>query len=159
MSAHKPGSPRPASHEDAQLILKLYELRREEKMRAARDWYATKFTPKSFDDVKAVLSGVSEEATSFRMVTRYWDMAASFVTHGVLNAELFFASAEEMLFVWAKVEEYILQIRRESGSPLFLENVQRLIGSVPWASERVRLLRERMGAFRLRGKSGERPAR
>ena len=77
------------TYEDAQLVLKLYELRREEKLRAARDWFISKFFPQTADDVTA-LTGT--ENAYYRMVTTYWEMAASFVVRGILNADLFLAS-------------------------------------------------------------------
>src|SRR5262245_22547268 len=92
----------PATHEDAQLVLKLYELRREEKMRAARDWYLKGFFPESIDDIKALLHPLNPNNAYLRMVTSYWDMAASFVVHGALHAELFLESGGEMIFFWAK---------------------------------------------------------
>ncbi len=140
----------PATYEDAKLILRLYDLRREERLRKARDWFTSRFFPDSFEDVRRIAMGTGEENASFRMVTSYWDMAASFVTHGVLNAELFLASAGEMLAVWAKMEPHAFQYRREFSVPHYLENVQKTIGAVPWAAERVRLFRERIPQLRER---------
>src|SRR6266404_5879628 len=88
------------TYEDAQLVLKLYELRREEKLRAARDWFGTKFFPQKAEDVTA-LTGT--ENAYYRMVTTYWDMAASFVARGILNADLFLDSGGEIIVVWTKL--------------------------------------------------------
>ncbi|MGH9831245.1 MAG: DUF4760 domain-containing protein, partial [Blastocatellia bacterium] len=93
-----------ATYDDAQLILRLYELRREEKMRQARDWYTGKFFPQTMDDLKVIQNFAVPENAYFRMVTSYWDMVASFIVQGVLNPELFIESGGEMIFVWAKVE-------------------------------------------------------
>lgn len=135
------------TYEDAELVLKLYELRREEKLRAARDWYRTKFFPQSFEDVQAVLSPANPDNVSWRMVTSYWDMAASFVSHGVLNAELFLESSAEMLLVWSRLEDFIPRLRLEYG-PRILANVEKTIARVPWAAERVRQFKERAPKFR-----------
>ncbi len=135
------------TYEDARLILKLYELRREEKMRAAREWYARKFAPQSFDDIQAVLAPTSPENAYLRMIFGYWDMAASFVVHGVLNPELFMDSAVEMVSVWAKIEPFIGPLRAEKGMGL-LGNVEKVIQGVPWAVERVKVLRERFARSR-----------
>ena len=97
-------SQRPPTNEDVQSILKLYELRREQKLRLAREWYATRFFPQSFDDIKAIVSPQNPDNAYFRMVTSYWDMASSFVNHGALHEGLFLESAGEMFLVWAKVE-------------------------------------------------------
>src|SRR6478672_3637310 len=74
------------TYEDARLVLKLYELRREEKLRAARDWFGGKFFPQTAEEVTA-LTGTDN--VYYRMVTTYWEMAASFVVRGILNTDLF----------------------------------------------------------------------
>jgi len=135
------------THHDAQLVLRLFELRRDEKLRAARDWYRTKFFPQSYEDVQAVLSPGSADNTSWRMITSYWDMAASFVSHGVLDAALFLESSTEMLLVWSRVEDFIPRLRQEYGARL-LANVEKTIARVPWAAERVRQFKDRLPSFR-----------
>src|SRR5690242_1017797 len=92
-----------ATYEDANLILRLYELRREEKLRAARDWVGRSFSATTPEELMAALPPGSQENAYFRMVIGYWEMAASFVASGVLNKELFFESNGEMLFLWEKV--------------------------------------------------------
>ncbi len=133
---------RVATYEDAKLILKLYELRREEKMRAAREWYARRFFPQSFEDVKTVLAPTSPDNAYLRMIFGYWDMAASFIVHGVLDPELFFASGGEMLFMWSKIEPFIVPLRAEMKAPV-LANVEKALAAVPWVPERLRSIRER----------------
>ena len=133
--------PRPATHEDAQLILRLFELRREEKMRKARDWFAFKFFPKTMDDLKVIQDPSAPENSYFRMVTSYWDMAASFIVQGVLSPELFVESGGEMLFVWAKIEELIPQMR-QAMSPHYLSNIEKAVAILPDGADRIRLIRE-----------------
>lgn len=140
----------PPTYEDAALVLRLYELRREEKLRAAREWFRAKFFPQSFEDVRAVALGAGAENTHYRMVTTYWDMAASFVARGILHPELFFDSGGEVLFVWAKLGEHVPALRQESGAPRLLANLEKAIGMVPWAAERVAVIRSRMPAYRER---------
>jgi hypothetical protein len=137
------------TYEDARLVLKLYELRREEKIRAAREWFIQKFNPTSIDDVKSVRSSTGNENVYFRMVTTYWDMAASFVVRGVLNADLFLDSAGEMIVLWTKLEPFIPQVRTAPGSDTFLVNVEKVVSSSSRAQDRVRKTRERL-ASRLR---------
>ena len=126
-----------ATYDDANLILKLYELRREEKMRAARDWFGGEFFPQSLEDFNVVRKPGSKENVYFRMVTSYWDMAASFVTSGVLDADLFLQSGGEMLFIWAKMGDFVEELRQNLGSPQYLANIQKVIDMVPGAADRV----------------------
>jgi len=140
----------PPTYDDAVLILRLYELRREEKLRAAREWFRAKFFPQSFADVKAVALGAGIENAHYRMTTSYWDMAASFVAQGVLHPELFFDSAGEALFVWAKLEPYLKELRQEYQSPRLLANLEKSIAMVPWAGERVKVIRGRLPSYRER---------
>ena len=145
----------PPTYEDAALVLRLYELRREDRLRAAREWFRARFFPQTFEDVKAVALGVGAENAHYRMVTSYWDMAASFVARGVLHPELFFDSGGEALFVWAKLGEFIPQMRQESQAPRLLANLEAAIGMVPWAADRVQVLRARMPGYRDRILKGE----
>ena len=137
-----------ATYQDAHLILELYELRREERLRAAREWFLQKFSPRTLDDVRALAAGTPENA-SYRMVTTYWDMAASFVAHGILDADLFLESGGEMLVVWAKLEHLIPEIRREIN-PRFLANVEKVVTGSDSAEERLKPLRQRFSAARTK---------
>ena len=94
-----------ATYDDANLILRLYELRREEKLRRAREWFSANFHASTLEDVNRLAPQGSQENAYMRMVISYWDMAASFVASGVLNQELFFKTSGECLFVWERVRE------------------------------------------------------
>jgi hypothetical protein len=109
-----------ATYDDANLCLRLYELRREEVMRKARQWFGG-FSAKTPADLPA--QGTQENAY-LRMVTSYWDMAASFVTSGVLNEELFLQTNGELLFVWEKVRELVPQIRSANKNANYLKNLE-----------------------------------
>lgn len=137
-----------ARNEDAMLILKLYEMRREEKLREARDWFASQFSPESIDDFKAVFVPGSPHNAHFRMVVSYWDMAASFAVSGALDPYLLLESSGEMCLVWAKLEKFIAQIREESRLPEYLRNIEAIINTVDGASERVRWHQKRISALR-----------
>jgi hypothetical protein len=138
---------RAPANEDVQSILKLYELRREQRLRLAREWYATRFFPQSFDEIKAIVSPQNPDNAYFRMVTSYWDMASSFVNHGALHEGLFLESAGEMFLVWAKVEAYVPRIREELLMPRFLVNVEKLVGRAAGAAERVKSIRDRLARY------------
>ena len=102
-----------ATYDDARLIIELYETRREERMRKARAWFAGSFRPKTLDDFAALCPPGSDENASYRMVTTYWEMVASFVTSGVLNQELFFQSGRELLLVWERMRDILPALARE----------------------------------------------
>ncbi len=143
----------PPTYEDATLVLRLYELRREEKLRAAREWFRTRFSPRSFEEVRAVAESSGPDNTHFRMVTGYWDMACSFVAQGVLHAELFFESGGEALFVWAKLAPFVAELRRELKNPRALANLERAIVTTPAAAERLPAIQARLTAFQERSPS------
>jgi hypothetical protein len=86
-------------------ILRLYELRSEETMRKARDWFATGFHPESTQDILNVLVG--EHSAKFRMVASYWDMAAAFVVFGAINQDMFNAINTEHVIVYAKLQPFL----------------------------------------------------
>lgn len=112
-----------ATYDDVNLILKLYELRREDKMRAARSWFVGNFKCKTKAESDALCPPGSEANAMFRQVTSYWDMAASFITAGVLNEELFFENNRELLFVWVRVEPIIAELRAAFG-PRYMKNLE-----------------------------------
>ncbi|HEY6331840.1 MAG TPA: hypothetical protein VI756_21105 [Blastocatellia bacterium] len=126
-----------ATHDDAMLILRLFELRREEKMRKARDWFGREFFPQSIEDFKTVKDMQAQENEYYRMVISYWDMAASFVVSGALNGPLFLQSGGEMIFVWAKIGDFVPHFREFTGNPEYLSNIENVIASVPGAADRV----------------------
>lgn len=109
-------TPRP-TYDDANLILRLYEMRREERMRKARAWFSAQFKAKTWTDLQKLAPAGTDENASYRMVVTYWDMVASFVTSGVLNKELFFQSGREMLLVWERMREVLPEIRQQYRDP------------------------------------------
>ena len=113
-----------ATYDDVNLILKLYELRREDKMRAARNWFVANFKCKNMADYGQLCPPGSESNAFMRQVTSYWEMVASFVTAGVLNDELLFQSARELLLVWIRVEPVIADIRAAFKDSNFLKNLE-----------------------------------
>ena len=113
-----------ATYDDANLVMRLYDLRREEKLREARAWFVANFKPKSMADIDQLCSAGSENNARMRQVASYWDMAASFVTAGVLNPELFFASNREMLLVAVRFRPVLAEIRTAFKDPTFLKNLE-----------------------------------
>jgi hypothetical protein len=113
-----------ATYDDVNLILKLYDMRREERLRQARAWFAASFKAKTMEEFVALCPPGSEQSASFRMVTTYWEMVASFLTTGVLSAELFYQSGRELLFVWERVRDVLPHIREQYKHPHELRNLE-----------------------------------
>jgi hypothetical protein len=132
-------------HEDANLILKLYELRREEVMRKARDWYIMQFNPGSMQEITDIL--MSDKSAYYRMVTTYWEMAASLVVHGAIDEGMFSDTNMEHVVVYAKVEPFLPELRTTFGSPDVLKNLEELVMRKPDAKELLSTLRERFKHF------------
>jgi hypothetical protein len=128
-----------ATHQDAELILKLYDLRRESVMREARN-FVFGFAPKSVDDLLAIGNAFGTKENAYvRQVYGYWDMVAALVVHGTLNALLVYDTCPEMYFVYAKIQPFLEEYRQKSGVPEFLSNIQKVVeGS---AEGRERLIR------------------
>jgi len=112
------------TYEDAQLILRLYEMRREERLRKARAWFSSSFRVRMMDDFTRLCPVGSDENASYRMVLTYWEMVASFVTSGVLHKELFFQSGRELLLVWERVRDVLPGIREQQKDALYYGNLE-----------------------------------
>ncbi len=122
----------------AELILKLYDLRREAVMREARNWFFS-FNPESFEDIQRAV--MSEQSAYVRMVTTYWDMACSFVNHGAIDAEMFNDANGEQVLVFAKIQPFLEQIRA-TGNPTYLQHLEKAVLAMPEAEKRVAYMRE-----------------
>jgi hypothetical protein len=113
------------TYDDANLVLKLYDMRREERMRKARAWFASNFKGvTSIEQFQKVCAPGTDENASFRMITTYWDMAASFVTSGVLNEALFYESGRELLVVWERTRDYVTAFRAANNDSVYLRNLE-----------------------------------
>jgi hypothetical protein len=125
-----------ATTQDADLILKLYQLRTEATMRRARAWAVCEFFPDTAEQVLAIHSALtSQEGAWLRQVSSYWDMAAAFVLHGALNAELFLDCNSEPFFLYAKFQSLLPAIRR--NYPGFFAKVGRIVEEYPEARAKV----------------------
>ena len=101
------------THADAELLLRLYEIRREPELRRARAWFLTEFKPASWAEIKARYLSHSDEGRHFRMTTSYWEMVGTLVNHGVLNAELFFDHTGEDIVTWERCKAWIADARAD----------------------------------------------
>jgi len=123
----------PATYDDVHLVLRLYDLRREQRLRKARAWFAQSMKARSPDELDELCPPGSEENTNFRMVTSYWDMVASFITGGVLNQQLFFQSGRELLFVWERIRDLVPQLRERLADPSAYRNLETVANSfIQW---------------------------
>ena len=132
---------------DAQLILQLYDLRRESEMRKARHWWLTNFWPNTVDDYMKVSAAMgTQENNWLRQVSGYWDMAAALVLHGTLHAELFLEGgvSGEMFFIYAKIKPILKELREKMQSPGLFNNVEKVIMSSKTGRERLKTITARV---------------
>jgi hypothetical protein len=136
-----------ATHQDAELILKLYDLRREPVMREARNFVAN-FAPSSFEELMTVTGAFGTKENAYvRQVYGYWEMVASLIVHGTLNAALAEDTLGEMYFVYAKVQPFVKQMRDTMKAPEFLQNLEKVVEGTPEKRERLKHMHERMAEF------------
>ena len=119
--------------ESADLILKLYELRREPTMREARNWVISFFPESAADIIQTMIS--AETSAYYRMVTSYWEMAAALVNHGAIDEEMFADANGEHIVVFSKIEPFLSELRETLGSPKMLASLETLIMRQPDAQE------------------------
>jgi hypothetical protein len=135
---------------DAQLILHLYELRREAEMRKARNWWMGEFWPQSAEEFLKVSTAMgTQENNWLRQVGGYWSMAASFALFGALNEEMFLqpAVSGEMYFVFAKVHPFLKELREKMGDPNFFGNLEKVINGSKFGRERLKFTLKRVQAM------------
>ncbi len=136
-----------ATPADAELILKLYDLRRETLMREARN-FIFGFMPQTIDDVMAIVSDFSTKENAYlRQVVGYWSMAASLVLRGALNEDLARDNFQELLFVYARLEPFLAEVRQRTGMEGFGAHMQKFVEGSPEAQERVKRFQQRFAAM------------
>lgn len=133
----------PTPYESARLNLQLFELRREPRLREARQWFLIDFHPDSFQALVAGVQG--EHNAAFRMVLGYWDMAASLVTTGAIDAEAFRAAHGEIFAAFSKLQPYLAELRTVSGEPDFCKHIEWVVMNTTGAEE---ILARRRAALR-----------
>lgn len=125
------------THEQANLLLRLYELRREPRMREAREWHVANFRPTSMDDVMKLAPPGSVENASMRMVISYWNMAASIVNRGLIDEEFFFENTGEQWAVWGRIRALVPAMRERSMNPHQYEHPEKHVNRFEtWREER-----------------------
>jgi hypothetical protein len=129
---------RSPNYQDADLVLRLFDLRREAKLREARSWMGSFYC----DSAQQFLDAYGAPDAYMRMVAGYWDIATSMVNMGVIHRGLFVEAGGEAFFLWAKVGEWIPAFREMTGNPGFLANVEKFVHETPGGAERVAGMRE-----------------
>lgn len=134
----------PTPFESAQLILKLFEIRRDPVLREARQWFLSDFNPVTWEECSAIVG--SERNSSVRMVVGYWDMAASLVTHGAIDVDMFRAANNEIVATFAKIQPFVEQLRAARSNPNFCIHMETLVMGVPGAADLLELRRKQFRA-------------
>jgi hypothetical protein len=140
-----------ATAADAELILKLYEIRREETLRKARRFLVFEFQPKTVEELRVVSRDLtSEHNASWRQALSSWEMAASFVLRGALDADLFLDSSLEGILLYAKFHHFHAETEKQSGNP-FMGQTARLIAAYPAAQTRYAAFLKNFGIAKASG--------
>ncbi len=126
-------------HHDAELLFRVYDLRRERLMRESRAAISQKFWPKSYDEIAAVLKSDHPLNAPFRQVSTYWEMVYGVVKHGIVNPDYFMESNGEGLFLFARVAPHLEALRRDT-SPMSFQNAE-------WVSRETAVGRRLFGIF------------
>ena len=149
---------RPATHADAELLLHLYDQRRDEKLRKARNFVLFEFIPTSDEEFAALAFNFgSEQQTHFRMVFSYWEQTAALADRGVIHGELFDDFSGEMFFLYAKYTPYHEAYARLTGIP-FMRHTAKLIETYPAMQDRYTMMLARMSAARKQTEPEEKTA-
>src|ERR1700676_3326077 len=115
------------THDQANMLLRVYELRRESRLREARAWFVAKFEAKSPEErMKAYPPGSVEDA-NIRMVISYWDMVCGLVNRGLIDDELFFESSGEAWIVWDRIRDIAATARATFKNPHMYENLEQVV--------------------------------
>jgi hypothetical protein len=142
-----------ATPKDAELIMQLYDLRREPEMRKARNWWLTQFWPNTADDFMNIAMNLgSQENNWLRQAAGYWSMAASFVESGALNRDLFLVPSVsgEMYFIFAKVHPFLEELRKKLDDPEVFLNVEKVINSTEYGRNRLQITLKRIAMAKER---------
>jgi hypothetical protein len=143
------------SSQAAGVLLKLYELRTEPTLRQARAWFAFEFHPSTAREILATWLGPGHASAPYRMVTSYWDMAASLVVQGAIPAEMFNEANTEHIALFAKLRPFLPDIRSATNYPDYLRSLERVVGMMPQPEERIAIFERYMSrqrAFAAEGK-------
>jgi len=142
-----------ATHEQANLLLKLYDLRREPRLREARAWFMSQFWANSAEEIMQKYPQGSEANASMRMVGSYWEMACGLVNRGLIDDELFFESSAEFWFVFERIRPILAGLRAMNHNPIAYKQIESAVARLEqhWnrvAPGMVEMYRERIAQMR-----------
>ncbi|MFL6353230.1 MAG: hypothetical protein ACJ74Z_15480 [Bryobacteraceae bacterium] len=126
----------------AELILKLYELRRETVMREARSYVGGEFMPRSAGEFVELVSAGTRQSGFVLQVYGYWDMVGAFVSNGALDAGLVYDTCQEMYFQYAKIQPYLAEFRQKMNLPEFLISIERVVEGSEAGRRRIEMMRK-----------------
>ena len=136
------------STEQAELILKLYELRRETVMREARNFVGGEFLPQTDDDLVTIVTKGGKETGFVLQVYGYWDMVCAFVLHGMLSEPLVYDTCQEMYFQYAKIQPYVRGFRKKLNLPEWMQSIEKVVEGSAKGRKRLAAMQESLENMR-----------
>src|SRR6476661_10672802 len=113
------------THEQAQLHLQVYDLRREARLRQARDWFQQNYNADTVEEAMRIAAPGTEHGTFFGMVISYWDQACALLNYGLLHDDLFFETSGEFFGVWNRIQPTIQEGRKRFSNKLFAAHIEK----------------------------------
>jgi hypothetical protein len=141
--------------QDALVILKLYEIRSETLMRAARRWFFSEFDPRNGRDIVALLLSGEKPSAYYRMVTSHWEVSAALVHHKGIDEQMFLDANSEHLAVFAKLQPFLQSVRETIGEPDYLGHLEKLVLKVPDIEKKIENRRRLLASWAKAGASAE----
>jgi len=145
--------PKKSSAREAQVILQLYDLRREPEMRKARNWWLVEFWPANADDfLKVAMTIGTQENNWLRQVGGYWGIAAALVLQGAVSEDLFLRPgvSGEMFIMFGKVHPFLTELREKLGDPEAFLDIEKVITNSKWGRDRLKFILKRLETMRER---------
>jgi hypothetical protein len=147
---------RKATAADADICMKLYDLRREPEMRKARNFVNFQFQPKNIDDIINLTQALGTQENAWaRQVLSFWENAAALVLNDVVHPGLFFAWNGEMVFVYAKLKPFLKELREKTDNPAFLAGVEKVVNSSSETRKRVDMIQKRMAKMAAKAQAAK----
>ncbi|MFZ3339699.1 MAG: hypothetical protein WA609_18890 [Terriglobales bacterium] len=115
------------THEQAQLQLELFEMRREARLRQARDWFQKNYFVESFEEAMKLAPPGTEAGTNAMMVASYWEQALAMLNYGLLHEQLFFETNGEFFMVWERLKPMVTGFREQFVAPHMFAHIEKAV--------------------------------